>query len=52
VGVERWPVHSLVASAAGTHGVSAPVAEAHLVADENLIRAELVSVRGKRSAGG
>jgi hypothetical protein len=44
-GVERWPVHRLVAAAACPGGVSAAVAEARLVADEDLVGAERVTVR-------
>jgi hypothetical protein len=45
VGVERWPVHRLIASAASPGGVPAAVAEAGLVADEDLAGAQDVAVR-------
>jgi hypothetical protein len=48
VGVERWPVNRLVASAAGPGGVSAAVAEASLVADQDLVGAEGVAVGAVR----
>ena len=43
--VARRPVHGLVAGAAGPGGVSAAVAEAGLMADEDLAGAEPVTVR-------
>ena len=43
-GVEWWPVHRRIACPAGPSGVSADVAEAGLMADEDLVRAERVSV--------
>ena len=48
VGVERRPVHRLIACAAGPGGVPAAVAEAGLMADEDLAGAELVPVRASR----
>jgi hypothetical protein len=44
VGVERRPVHGLVASSAGPGGVSAAVPEAGLMPDENFACAEVVPV--------
>jgi hypothetical protein len=49
VSIERWPVHSLLACAACPGGVSAAVAEAGLVADEDFAGAEGVS--GHRVGG-
>jgi hypothetical protein len=46
--VERWPVHRLVACAARPRGVSAAVAEAGDMLDEDLVGAELVSVGAAR----
>jgi hypothetical protein len=43
-GVEWWPVHRRIACPAGPSGVSADVAEAGLMADEDLPGAELVAV--------
>jgi hypothetical protein len=48
VGVERWPVHRLVACAAGPGGVSAAVAEARLMTHQDLVGAEGVSVWASR----
>ena len=43
--VERWPVHGLIACAAGPGGVAAAVTEAGLVTDEDLVSAERMPVR-------
>ena len=48
VGVDRWPVHRLVASPARPCGVPAAVPETSLVTDENLSGAGLVTGRATR----
>jgi hypothetical protein len=48
VGAERWPVHRLIACAAGPGGVSAAVAEASLMTDQYGAGAEGVSARAAR----
>jgi hypothetical protein len=48
VGVEWRPVHRLIARAACPCGVAVAVPEARPVADEDLIRAELVAVGAAR----
>jgi hypothetical protein len=52
VGVERRPVHRLIACAARPGRVSAAVTEAGLVADEDLARAERVTIRAAPRAAG
>lgn len=42
MGVERRPVHGLVACVAGPGGVAAAVTEASLMAYQHLVRAEYV----------
>jgi hypothetical protein len=44
VSVERRPVHRLIATAARPGGVAAAVAEARLMADEDLVSVERVAV--------
>ena len=51
VGVERRPVHRLIACAAGPCGVPAAVAEAGLMADEHLSGDELVTTRATLAGG-
>ena len=48
VGVDRRPVHRLIARPARPCGVPAAVPETSLVADENLSGAELVTVHATR----
>jgi len=48
VGVHRRPIHGLIACAALRGGVSAAVAGARDVSDEDLIRAQCVPVRASR----
>ena len=50
MGVERRPVHRLVACAACPGGVAAAVTEAGVMADEDLVGAEWVPV-GQRLGG-
>ena len=52
MGVERWPVHRLIACAAGPCGVSAAVAETGLMPYEDLVGSECVSVRAMRGRVG
>ena len=44
MGVERRPVHRLIAGSAGPGGVPATVAETGLMADENFAGTEIVTV--------
>ena len=44
MGVERWPVHRLIAGAACPGGVPAAVAEAGLVTHQDFVGAEAVTV--------
>ena len=50
MGVDWRPVHRLIATAARPGGVSAAVAEARDVPNEDLVRAERVAV-GQRTGG-
>ena len=52
MGVERRPVHRLIAGAARPGGVPAAVAEAGLMADEDLVRGRGGARSGIASAGG
>ena len=46
--IERWSVHRLIAGAAVPGGVSAAVAEARDMTDEDLVRAQDVTVWASR----
>ena len=52
MGVERRPVHRLIAGAARPRGVAAAVPEAGLMTDEDLAGAEACARSGIASAGG